>query len=63
MEVSNLSAHVTDGKFDTQGTVSMGGVTILDYITTGEQSIRDAHNRLSCHVHLKCVMFKPTYAP
>ena len=33
-----MSAHVTDGKFDTQGTVSMGGVTILDYITTGKQS-------------------------
>ena len=45
MEVSNLSAHVTDGKFDTQGTVSIGGVTILDYITMGEQSIRDAYNR------------------
>eukprot|EP00731_Ephydatia_muelleri_P024429 Em0016g700a len=35
VEVSNLSAHVTDGKFDTQGTVSIGGVTILDYITMG----------------------------
>ena len=33
--VSNVKADVTDRKWDTQGSVSIGDVAIMDYIMTG----------------------------
>ena len=33
--IRNMHADVVDRKWDTQGSVTMGNITVLDYITVG----------------------------
>ena len=46
--ISNMKADVVDRKWDSQGSVAMGEISILDYITPGRSLCELSYHLQSC---------------